>query len=363
MRVVSPFIQLGAAQRLLNGSGPMDLRIVTRYKLADFAEGVSDLRALRLLLERGTRIRGIEGLHSKLFLFGSDRALVTSANLTKSGLESNHELGIAVTDESTVGGCAEYFDYLWEQGATDLAMKRVEGWEDAVRSHLASFPRRASRRLPDEGEKIEKANGAEPPSALAESEQAFVKFFGESHRRAPRSQSILASLQRSGCHWSCTYPSGKRPRIVKDNATMFMGWLVEDPADIMIFGRGTGMRYRDGDDDASPADMARRPWRQDWPHYIRVSEAEFIDGTLDGGISLNELMDELGSTSFAVTKAHALAGVGNTNPRHSYSQQPAVRLSPEGAGWLHDGLEAIFEARGRLGEDAMDGLDWPASQI
>jgi PLD-like domain len=364
VRVVSPFIKRSAAQHLLNGNSPPDLRIVTRYKLADFAEGVSDLAALRSLLGHGARIRGIAGLHSKLFLFGSSRALVTSANLTKAGLESNHELGIVATDESIVDGCAEYFDDLWEQGATDLAMKRVEDWEDKVRSHLARFPRRATRGLPDEGEKIQKADQAPPfPPALAESGQAFVKFFGESHRRAPRSQSIPASLQRSGCHWACTYPNGKRPRIVKDNATMFMAWLVEDPADIMIFGRGRGMRYREGRDDASPADVALRPWRKNWPHYIRVSEAEFIDGSLAEGVSLNELMDDLGPNSFVVTKANSLAGTGNTNPRRSYGQQPAVRLSAEGAEWLHNGLETAFESQGRLGEDTMDGLDWPESQM
>ncbi|HEY5707962.1 MAG TPA: phospholipase D family protein [Solirubrobacterales bacterium] len=359
VRIVSPFIQRRAAKRLL---AQAELRVITRFNLADFADGVSDLAALRLLLDHGAQIRGVKGLHAKLYLFGSLRAIVTSANLTEAALLNNHELGFVATNESIVADCGRYFDHLWERGVADLSSKRLEGWEADVQSHLARFPRRApARRLPDEGAEVADAEQAPPlPPLVEESSQAFVKFFGESHRRAPRSQTTLASLHRSGCHWSCTYPRDKRPRSVKDGAVMYMGWLVEDPNDIMVFGRGIAMRYRDELDDASAEDVALRSWREKWPHYIRVRDVEFIDGTLANGISLYELMDELGPDSFATTQANTRSGGGNTNPRHSYGRQAAVRLSVEGRAWLNDGLQSVFETHGRLGDEAMDELDWPS---
>ena len=67
---------------------PGSIQVITRYNLSDFADGVSYIEALHLLLDAGAAVRGIRGLHAKLYMFGSTRAIVTSANLTEAGLES-----------------------------------------------------------------------------------------------------------------------------------------------------------------------------------------------------------------------------------------------------------------------------------
>ena len=69
---------------------------------------------------------------------------------------------------------------------------------------------------------------------------------------------------------------------------------------------------------APPEDIARRRWKEKWPRYIRVHHAEFVAGTMANGISLNELMDTLGSDSFASTQRNATRGTGNTDPRRAY---------------------------------------------
>ena len=91
-RVVCPFIKAGALDRLLSRN-PGSVQVITRFNLVDFAEGVSDVAALRMLLDAGAQVRGIRRLHAKLYLFAS-RAIITSANLTKSALDSNHEFGL-----------------------------------------------------------------------------------------------------------------------------------------------------------------------------------------------------------------------------------------------------------------------------
>lgn len=58
VRFVCPFIKKGALGRLLEKARPRVLRVITRFSLVDCAEGVSDLAALRLLLERGAMVRG-----------------------------------------------------------------------------------------------------------------------------------------------------------------------------------------------------------------------------------------------------------------------------------------------------------------
>lgn len=109
--------------------------------------------------------------------------------------------------------------------------------------------------------------------------QGFAKFFGQGSNRSPRDRLVSAS----GSHRICTYPAGRRPRAVREGDLMFMGHLVSGPNDIKVYGRGIAMAYEEGRDDASPKDMARRPWLKRWPHFIRVHDAEFVDGTLENG--------------------------------------------------------------------------------
>jgi hypothetical protein len=106
-------------------------------------------------------------------------------------------------------------------------------------------------------------------------------------------------------------------------------------------------------------DIALRAFKKSWPRYIRVSGAEFVAGTMSNGISLNELMDTLGSNSFVPTQRNAKLGEGNTDPRRAYMQQAAVELSIEGREWLAERLQLAFDRYGKVPQDALDQLDWP----
>ncbi|MCE2916960.1 MAG: hypothetical protein LW768_15625 [Rubrivivax sp.] len=66
LRLISPFIKLGALERLL-AFNPRSTQVITRYNLDDFASGVSDIAALRRVLKAGGRVRGIRGLHAKVY--------------------------------------------------------------------------------------------------------------------------------------------------------------------------------------------------------------------------------------------------------------------------------------------------------
>lgn len=111
LRVASPFIKLKAAERLLYGWQPQRIHVLTRFSLTDMAAGVSDISALRFLLERGAQVRGIKHLHSKLYLFGAQRVIVTSANLTSAALTRNLELGFVSEDVGAIKKCRTYFDF------------------------------------------------------------------------------------------------------------------------------------------------------------------------------------------------------------------------------------------------------------
>ena len=363
VRIVSPFIKLAAAERLVRSGGAGVVQVITRFDLNGFYTGVSDISALRLLLESGARIRGVRHLHAKLYLFGDERAIVTSANLTEAALVRNHEFGFVAEDTEILSTCRRYFDTLWKRAGKDLRLAQLDDWERRIAPLLlAGAPPDRHLRLGDEGADL---SIPEQPAAAfgwpADASQAFVKFFGEGHNRAEWSLPVLEEVRRSGCHWACHYPRGKRPRSVGDGALMFMGRLVKRPKDVLIFGRAVGVRHQPGRDDASPEDLILRDWKEIWPHYVRVHHGEFLAGTLANGVSLNELMDALGPDSFASTQRNARAGYGNTKPRGAFRQQAAVELTPQALEWLNEKLERAFKRHGRIPPDVLAGLDWPAA--
>ncbi len=358
LRIVCPFIKKRALARLLE-IRPERIRVITRFNLDDFARGVSDIDALQTLLDHGAAIRGIRNLHAKLYVFGRSRAIVTSANLTEAGLGINPEFGIVTEDPTAIEECHHYFDALWSRGGDDLRPEQVAEWDATLTRFLATGARAAgSTALGDFGTDAGLAERSRiaSPGPFSEPGQAFVKFLGERGDRVPTSFPTLKEIERAGCHWALAY--GRRPRIVRDGALMYIARLTDEP-DIRVFGRAIGMRHVPGRDDATPADTAHREWKGRWRHYIRVHHAEFLDSSMANGVSLNALMDALGADSFAATQKGAARGAGNTNPRRAYLRQPAVRLSQVGSMWIGERLQAAFDALGAVPRSALDKLDWP----
>ncbi|MBX5221873.1 hypothetical protein HJC04_16350 [Rhizobium sp. NLR8a] len=362
LSVISPFLKQKATGRVLSHT-PQSVRVITRFNLRDFAEGVSDIAALRSLLVAGAKVRGVRNLHAKVYVFGSRRTIVTSANLTEAALTRNHEFGLVSDDAEIISASDRYFDALWARAGTDLTARQLDAWEETVTMHLASGgPRFRLEKLADYGtDATGVIQSGEPliPGPIPQAEQAFVKFLGEGSNRVPLSFSTLDEINSALCHWALAYPATKRPRAVKEGAVMFIGRLTYDPTDIIIFGRATGMRHVPGRDDASADEIAQRPWKETWSRYIRVHHAEFVAGTMANGISLNKMMDALGSDAFASTQRNQARGEGNTNPYNAYRQLAAVELSPKGQIWLSERLQWALEVHGRVSQEELNKLGWP----
>ena len=365
LRMVCPFIKARALERILTPR-PDNLEVITGFNLADFANGVSDIDALRLLLDAGGAVRGLKGLHAKLYVFGASRAIITSANLTGAGLSANHEFGVVTEDSTAIRRCHEYFEALWQDAGKDLRRSQLHDWAHRLSNHLAlGAPSPEAGDLEDFGAvgAFEASPFSSPPPIFTDPPQAFVKFLGEGRDRKPLECTTIEEVERAGCHWALAYPAGRRrPTGVESGAVMFISPLVKGP-DIRIFGRAVALKHETGRDDATDADIARRQWKARWPRYIRVHNAEFVAGTMQNGVSLAELMDALGSDSFAPTQRNATNGHGNTNPRRSIMQKAQIKLSNEGFEWLNARLQNAFDTHGRLPDHDLRELDWPEVSV
>ena len=347
LRIMCPFISHKAVTRIVSHR-PKTLRVITRFNLNEMCERVNDISALETLLKHGASIRGIRNLHAKLYIYGRKRAVITSANLTQAALTRNSEFGIELYDVDSVSGCIKYFDSLWNRAGSDLTQKQIDQWALRIEeARVAGQPQSAKPKLPDNGVDIGLVEAPfEVAAHFASASQYFVKFFATSAERESRSCSIREFINTTGCHRLCTYPKNKRPRQVRDEDVVFISALVCNPNDILIVGRGLAKAYKQGDD-ATEEHIERRPWKKNWPHYIRVHDVEFVSGTLNQGIPFSSLMNDLEAYAFASTLRNLRARKGNIDPRRSYLRQGAVMLSEEGVAWVQKRLEAAFRLYGK----------------
>jgi hypothetical protein len=356
--LVAPFVRSNQLGSLLEHTAA-PIRVLTRFNLRDFYQGVSSLDTLARLLERGAEIKGIQGLHTKLYVFDRQEVIITSANLTDAAFKRNHELGIATEDPRLVGDACRYFEDLWQRaGAPLLSMSQIDAWRGEIDRVLAEAgpPQRAHPQLVDHGASLGRRLGGSPAVAggmevrdvFASPPQWFVKFSATDADRALRSMSVRDAVERFRLHSGCYY--GRPPRQVKDGAVMFLSRLVAEPDDIMIVGRALGQAHVDGRDRMSEQELQMWPRKARWPFLIRIHDVELMDGTLEQGVSLYELMDELGAESFRSTSENAARGNGNMDPRRSCRRQPHVELTPQAAAWLTERLIERMRMHGSLTE-------------
>ena len=194
---------------------------------------------------------------------------------------------------------------------------------------------------------------------MADAKQAFVKFLGVRDESAPLLALTIEKIKLDGCHWAVSYSRRHYLKDIQDDDIIFMAWATRDPTDYRIFGWAVGMKHRPGRDYVTLADLKLRPHSEHWPYYIRVDHAEFVAGTLDNGVSLYQMMKELGADSFVRTQEKAAHGEVNINPRKSYDNRAHVTLSAEGLSWISERLQEAFDTHGKVPKAALDQLDWP----
>ena len=84
--VIAPFIKIDALSKILELPVSDELTVITRWRPEEILKGVSDLEIYPLLKTRGIPLYIHNSIHLKLFLFDSDRAFCSSANVTSMGL-------------------------------------------------------------------------------------------------------------------------------------------------------------------------------------------------------------------------------------------------------------------------------------
>ncbi len=115
--IVCPFIQLSTAEwirnRLASRPEGLALRVLTTPPLDQPA---NDPRAVLLLADLpGCEVRCLRPLHAKIYLADRAFALVTSANLSRSALDTIYECGVLLGAGDDIDGIARYVSSMWPE--------------------------------------------------------------------------------------------------------------------------------------------------------------------------------------------------------------------------------------------------------
>ena len=91
------------------------MKIITTFREEDISKGITDKDKLNALINRGAEVRYNNNLHAKMIFIDSKTAIISSANLTKSGLSVNYEAGMVIRDKSYVKKALEFFNGVWKE--------------------------------------------------------------------------------------------------------------------------------------------------------------------------------------------------------------------------------------------------------
>jgi hypothetical protein len=115
VRIASAYVT--ESDLLLDHVKNRKVRLLTSLSRMDIAAGATSLVCLKLLIQSGVEVRHLTEqarFHAKVYLFGSESGIVTSANLTQSAFDRNIEVGAELSGE-TVQQLATWFDHHWKR--------------------------------------------------------------------------------------------------------------------------------------------------------------------------------------------------------------------------------------------------------
>jgi hypothetical protein len=344
IQIISPFITYRVVNEIMERFSGNRLEIITRFNLNDFRSGVSNLQALKYLIERGASIQGIRNLHSKVYIFDNSTAIIGSANLTSMAFYNNYEFGMRVSDELHVQECINYFNWLKERGGFYLDMPTINRWEEQLREQR---PISSESFLPDYGT---------DPSMSNIERHYFIKLLGKSDNRVQLDFHAREEIERAHCHYALCFPTNSgRPRRYRNGDTVYMARMLEG-TDYSFFGRAESLEHVDDRDYASDEEMEILDWKDRWSIYIRVRNAEFINTVMRNCPKMSELIDSLGPESFDATSRRYARGERDINPWNSLRQKADVQLSGTAGAWLKQRFDQRLLQYGKVDEAFINTL-------
>ncbi|MDR2124825.1 MAG: phospholipase D-like domain-containing protein [Desulfovibrio sp.] len=142
----SPFIKEEIVDDiLLVKKDEVNIKLITNINLKNFYNQASDISAIKKLVLRNT-VYNRSDLHAKFYIFDRRTCIITSANLTKSGLKRNFEYGIITNNECLINKALEDYKLL----TTDELTGKISIYSvNRIKNILKSIPKMQFLKFPN----------------------------------------------------------------------------------------------------------------------------------------------------------------------------------------------------------------------
>ncbi|GHU11268.1 hypothetical protein FACS1894185_4200 [Betaproteobacteria bacterium] len=103
MKLCAPFVKSDILRDVYAVKNPhATVELVTNVNLMSFCKQASDLAAISQVVDNGGDAYNYSGLHAKFYIFDHHTTVITSANLTSSGLKRNYEYGVITNERDLI---------------------------------------------------------------------------------------------------------------------------------------------------------------------------------------------------------------------------------------------------------------------
>ena len=368
INIISPFITGDLVDKLceiLEDNNQIKCTIITRYYRDDFVNGVSNLYAIKKLIQYGADVYALLDLHTKLYIFDESSAMLGSANFTSGGFKNNIELSVLISDEESslieinnyfkellqeIKNCEEDFR-ITEQMIDDevlLVNKLAHNMtNNSIKySNQFRFGAKVSTKAKSEEsgdiiQEILKSNSTQS------NEDVWMKFEGTANDRYDPTE----KYEPTYCVYLNTiitcFPENKRPTGIKNGHYIYIAALSKDKNGKgmpFIVGRGKTRGF-DKSNIANDVMLKEYAWMKDWPAYCVLYEMEYLDTEIINCIKLDEVLVNLHSDMYVSTIGKALT---LQKLHDSHLQKSSIRLTDKAKFFIDnrfDELGRIFGIR------------------
>ncbi len=147
IKITSPYVKDNVVSHLMvSKKDAVKVSLLTSFKLMNYYSGASDLNALEHVLKNSGSVGNVQKLHSKIYIFDDEKAVITSGNLTNGGLSNNYEYGVYFDESDIVAKIQHDFVLLSEDENTGkISMSEI----NQAKNILSNVPKSKPITLPD----------------------------------------------------------------------------------------------------------------------------------------------------------------------------------------------------------------------
>ena len=346
IRIISPFLSKSLAEQLceLVKNKKIECQFITRIYLEDIFAKENSIDAIEMMVKSGIKVYALKYLHTKLYIFDDDTAVVGSANFTSSGFQSNIELSLLADGRNEsqslelIEELIQYFDdtisEIQDGLVTEemLSQVRKDYNELVIPSKKSNNttthnyntkmygaviqPPKKQKTVEDEDDKLKMEvlsaqsetdiindifSATEPRQQIKYDHSIFMKQMGRGNDRIDSNSHYTPTKVKIDDKEIIisTYSENRKPTIL-DGDEIYIAALSQNSKGQnvpVIVGRGY-MRKFSAQNRYKDEWLQENSWLKEYPWYCVIEKCEILNTIIKNCISMDIVWDELGSDTY-----------------------------------------------------------------